>query len=726
MSQKINVSIAPGQFPQIFNLSQDDVGRILIAVVVDPDGKPYDLSNTATAKIQGTKPSTLGFSEDGVISADSNGVRCIVTFTSTDVMTDEYGRIPAEIRVTDTGDDSIIGTANVILDIEKNPHPNGTYDGKLPDIIPIVTLLVERAEDAAEAAERSAQAAQDALDQFNSVTASANTLPAGSPATVNYNQGAFTFGIPKGDKGDTGATGATGPTGLTPQLTVGTVTTGDAGTDAVVTITGTDEQPILNFTIPRGDPGKIIDDFIYAAKWDKTSNRLTRLYDASLITTDTTNFCHKGSINASYDNPFDSIYPWSDITVCNVDLTIYRALQAGASLKSCITAIYGDPDFTYFGSENLFVGVYIPDFWYWSGEDSNGAITFCISEFEKLGYKHHEEEIRAISFATDVGNSKASSGAGVPLTNVAVSTIHSRANSSGFTLTDIDSDDAIITLFLVEYANMNGQDAIGAGCDSCYRENASDVVANLDNTGDYSIFEVNDSALSGVIYKGSQVDFGTSVGATTYKAVVANFTESGGVYTITLDRKLDSLANGMYMSVHGFASCEFPYLGQSLGNMSGYLGAADKANAYYRGMVLWGNRYRYTLGIYRQTGTNKIWICPEGVDPDDYDALNTTYHEDTGVVLPTDGAAWRTVGANAQRIPGLYGFLATSSSNGSSSSPVGDQQYVPATSTGNTILLSGGGANVGWLCGLFCGGWSAGAGDSGWRSGGSPLLKRPQ
>ena len=63
--------------------------------------------------------------------------------------------------------------------------------------------------------------------------------------------------IPKGDKGDTGATGATGQTGqtgatgATPQLSVGTVT---SGTTAAVTITGTAENPVLNFVLPECDP----------------------------------------------------------------------------------------------------------------------------------------------------------------------------------------------------------------------------------------------------------------------------------------------------------------------------------------------------------------------------------------------------------------------------------------------------------------------------------------
>ena len=59
----------------------------------------------------------------------------------------------------------------------------------------------------------------------------------------------------KGDTGATGATGLTGATGATPNITVGTVTTGAPGSSVIVTKTGTAANPVLNFTIPKGDTG---------------------------------------------------------------------------------------------------------------------------------------------------------------------------------------------------------------------------------------------------------------------------------------------------------------------------------------------------------------------------------------------------------------------------------------------------------------------------------------
>lgn len=59
----------------------------------------------------------------------------------------------------------------------------------------------------------------------------------------------------KGEKGDTGAAGAKGADGQTPTFTVGTVTTGEAGSSASVTMSGTAPDYVLNFAIPKGDKG---------------------------------------------------------------------------------------------------------------------------------------------------------------------------------------------------------------------------------------------------------------------------------------------------------------------------------------------------------------------------------------------------------------------------------------------------------------------------------------
>lgn len=66
----------------------------------------------------------------------------------------------------------------------------------------------------------------------------------------------------KGEKGDTGSAGAKGDkgdkgdTGATPNLSIGTVTTLEAGQDATASMGGTAESPVLNLGIPKGAKGE--------------------------------------------------------------------------------------------------------------------------------------------------------------------------------------------------------------------------------------------------------------------------------------------------------------------------------------------------------------------------------------------------------------------------------------------------------------------------------------
>lgn len=59
----------------------------------------------------------------------------------------------------------------------------------------------------------------------------------------------------KGDKGDKGDTGATGADGAAATISIGSVTTGAAGSDAAVTNSGTSSAAVFDFEIPRGEKG---------------------------------------------------------------------------------------------------------------------------------------------------------------------------------------------------------------------------------------------------------------------------------------------------------------------------------------------------------------------------------------------------------------------------------------------------------------------------------------
>ena len=66
---------------------------------------------------------------------------------------------------------------------------------------------------------------------------------------------------PRGEKGEQGIQGEKGDTGVTPHITIGTVTVGDT---PGVTITGTDENPVMNFVLPHPALTKDKNDNLYA------------------------------------------------------------------------------------------------------------------------------------------------------------------------------------------------------------------------------------------------------------------------------------------------------------------------------------------------------------------------------------------------------------------------------------------------------------------------------
>ena len=88
------------------------------------------------------------------------------------------------------------------------------------------------------------------------------TGPSGGPTGPTGSTGATGATGPTGPTGATGSTGPTGPTGptgatgATETLAVGTTTTGDAGTNAIVTDSSGSPNHVFDFVIPRGFDGE--------------------------------------------------------------------------------------------------------------------------------------------------------------------------------------------------------------------------------------------------------------------------------------------------------------------------------------------------------------------------------------------------------------------------------------------------------------------------------------
>lgn len=137
MLQTKNVEITPGKGePVVINVSQGDIGRLITLNIKDGSGW-FDLTDCSVA-LAGIKPSGLGFTVEGSVDGHT------ATIETVKLMTAEYGHIACELKITK--DDMLLGTANMILAVERDPHPDSTTDGNADELIPELTILVERVE----------------------------------------------------------------------------------------------------------------------------------------------------------------------------------------------------------------------------------------------------------------------------------------------------------------------------------------------------------------------------------------------------------------------------------------------------------------------------------------------------------------------------------------------------------------------------------------------------
>lgn len=208
---------------------------------------------------------------------------------------------------------------------------------------------------------------------------------------------------------------------------------------------------------------------------------MVRLNDAKDISTNITNFVHRGSVNANYSNPFDNIYPWAGIKLCNISIDLYRNLSAGDSITECVTAWEGDANFSYNDANGVWR--YRPEFWGKSWDDDTYRY-FDVADKNVYdsSYVHYPEAIVGRWYGRTVtitigGEKKACliPSVGMPCKRIAMSTMHTYAKNYGTTLDSIYSVDADTLLCVVEFATMNTQNAIGNGVSNLYRQ-SSDLI----------------------------------------------------------------------------------------------------------------------------------------------------------------------------------------------------------------------------------------------------------
>ena len=289
----------------------------------------------------------------------------------------------------------------------------------------------------------------------------------------------------------------------------------------------------------------------------------------------------------------------------------------------------------------------------------------------------------------------------------------------GATIDSIYSIDADTLLCVVEFATMNTQNAIGEGVMSMYRQ-SSDLIA--EDATNSNVVKVLAAAGNAYCIPGAIFDIGTSNGGDQVGSfVVVSATPNVGdarYLDVTLDQAV-TVTTANYWSVHGLANAA----DGEIESKSGYIGTNGKCNSYYRGIVLFGNMFLYTLGAYENSKDQHIWIANNDEEADNYDALNTSVHYDTGLVLPGSSGYTKKLGMLSRS--GLLSIpVFCTEIGGDSNNPTGDYFY-NGVYTYNTVLIRGGCANNGSYAGAFFGYWYYTALYSSWSFSARPRLKNP-
>jgi len=537
-----------------------------------------------------------------------------------------------------------------------------------------------------------------------------NTPAAGIPVTDTSHWQQI---AEKGDQGNQGIQSI--------NRTSGDGTPGSTDTYTILYNDGTSSE---TFTVYNGADAPALSGVKqYIIRWDKVNSACTRMGDAAAITTTITNFCHRGEVNASYSNPFDNLYPWKYRKLCKVNRAAYALLDSGSPITDAVTMWEGEPGFALDGTGD-FDGVYTPEFWGRIWEDAT-YVYAGVADGPIPGWQHFEATIGGRYFGSMDGASKITSIAGsLPLRNTRMDTMHTNVTSQGMTLDDIFTWCADSLLMAVEYATLNSQTAIGSGCDGLYRQSA-EKVGEAASIGDTLLKLPNDFVSACVA--GALIGLGTSDGGE--QTGVTRFISSADLdgedplfdthKGVTVPALTVNVTTDTFVCIRGCYNAP----DAAIGSMSGYLGTNGKCNAYYRGRVAHANFWRYVLGVYRETGTDRIWVANSRAEAAAADALNTGKHRDTGKALPADGGYVAALGLDVL-LP-LAPFCTASGDTAGATNPVGDYCYKPSIGAGNTILLAGGYAGYGALCGRFSGFWNSAASSSNWSIAALPFLKTP-
>lgn len=202
----------------------------------------YSVEEGSTAVVYARKPS------GHEIFNTANLKENVITIQPTTQMMAEVGDTKAQVLLTK--EDQIAATFVLIIHV----HPNLSSDSAIEsaDEYNALEELITQAQTAITGVGNAIEEAQGAAQTASrAATNASNKAQAANSAANRANEIAEDLE----DKKDSGYWDGTD--GAAATIQIGTVTTGEPGTQASVTNTGTEHAAVLDFTIPRGTPGEV-------------------------------------------------------------------------------------------------------------------------------------------------------------------------------------------------------------------------------------------------------------------------------------------------------------------------------------------------------------------------------------------------------------------------------------------------------------------------------------
>ena len=458
---------------------------------------------------------------------------------------------------------------------------------------------------------------------------------------------------------------------------------------------------------------------VYGVYWDGgSSGTLTRLGKAAGLTA----AAQVGTTKVH--NDFDLISPWADMFLCNLDN------------DGNIVARYGEPRFAFDGvvapyAYKLPVMVAIPKFYYKVNYRYPGREIY-ISPRPVSGFKLHEafvdgatgDEMTAdyifigseIAGVESVGGKEmltANSGENMYIGTRAGFRTRARNRGEGWNQIDLAAWSALQMLYLVEFAQLNSQTALGSGISSMpYSASYAATVATT-NANTITLTTANANQFD----VGLVANIGTAEGnqsVAKWRRIETIKDNGDGSSTITLDGDPFSVAVGnvLWCGTQPGGLCD--ELGEKSGRQAG--DNAARCQVSYRGVKgIHGNTFNTLDGV---NIFDHVWYYAR--NPADWNDSSIT--EDAGYInigsCPTTNGYLKNFGFSMTApwcfMPGEIG--------GGTSTYACDYYY---QNTGARVPRVGGSATHGAGGGVWCVYAIYTAGTAGWYFGGRLLYKKP-